>query len=314
MGLIYEYSNTDDFSHRRRPTSTAPATVSTPDGAAEDFDFLGDATTTATADTRATPETPSPAQPTSVTGGLVGQAALVAVIAFFGLLVIAGFVLAFGFLLQNPAVLEAEDPFVAAQSLVEPFEEQIALSYLFTALVYGLALLLGAVFVVYRLGWRWDAVGGVRLLPEKLRYAITIGVAGSLTMIGTALLVGNNLSPSGSRTDTLREALAPTDPLIIGAAVIIALTLLPLGFELFFRGVFYTWMRGRNGVFYAAAITALASGFFNPNPIGFLPNVAVGAAMALVYQRTGSVWGAYFAHSAFNLTTVMLYGFALGGV
>ena len=82
----------------------------------------------------------------------------------------------------------------------------------------------------------------------------------------------------------------------------------PVAEELVFRGVLYRWMRARWGPAIAVLISALC--FSVLHGIGWLiPALAlVGMILALVYERSGSLWPAIMTHGCFNaINTILIY-------
>ncbi len=82
----------------------------------------------------------------------------------------------------------------------------------------------------------------------------------------------------------------------------------PIAEELVFRGVLYRWMRAHWGLPMALLISALC--FSLLHGIGWLvPALAlVGMILALVYERSGSLWPAIMTHGCFNaINTILIY-------
>ncbi|GIW70662.1 MAG: hypothetical protein KatS3mg102_0204 [Planctomycetota bacterium] len=89
--------------------------------------------------------------------------------------------------------------------------------------------------------------------------------------------------------------------LVLVAAI--ACVLAPLAEEVLFRGLLYLPLRARLGR--TGAIVASAALFAAVHPPVDMPAVfALGVALALAYERAGSLWAPIAAHAANNLYTV----------
>lgn len=80
------------------------------------------------------------------------------------------------------------------------------------------------------------------------------------------------------------------------AASIIA----PIVEETFFRGVLYTTLRGRMGVWTASMISSALFAIIHPLPGGFLPIFVLACAFALMREHTGSLLPSMACHSVYN--------------
>lgn len=74
----------------------------------------------------------------------------------------------------------------------------------------------------------------------------------------------------------------------------------PIVEETFFRGVLYTTLRGRMGVWAAAAISSGLFAIIHPLPGGFVPIFVLACAFALMRERTGSLLPSMACHSVYN--------------
>jgi membrane protease YdiL (CAAX protease family) len=80
-----------------------------------------------------------------------------------------------------------------------------------------------------------------------------------------------------------------------------AVILAPVVEEGLFRGVFYQWLRDREGMVAALIVSSLIFGLIHFNLMAFLSLTFFGAAMAWLYERTGNLLGCIVAHALFNL-------------
>lgn len=100
------------------------------------------------------------------------------------------------------------------------------------------------------------------------------------------------------------------------AAILIMCVLAPLTEELLFRGVLFCGLHSRSRVqAYAASMLAFALAHVAASipylpPELWLANLIIylpaGFALAWVYERSGSIWGAIFLHVAINVISLLL--------
>jgi membrane protease YdiL (CAAX protease family) len=91
--------------------------------------------------------------------------------------------------------------------------------------------------------------------------------------------------------------------------------IVPFAEELFFRGLVYGWLRARMPVWPAAILSGLGFGAILSG-LGFgalhgiwwlIPALALlGIMLALIYERSGSIWSAVITHGLFNSFTTLL--------
>ncbi len=173
--------------------------------------------------------------------------------------------------------------------------------------------LIGAIyfFAIYRRGLAWAEIG-LRPLPQgwlvrAAAVALIAFILASLVNLGVQSLMDepppnpqfNLIAPDGFSWRGLLITLA-----FVGAIV-------PFAEELFFRGLIYGWLRRRMSVSYAAAVSGL--GFAVLHGIWWLiPALALlGIVLALIYERSGSIWTAVITHGLFNSFTTVLFYLAL---
>ncbi|MBM3956803.1 MAG: CPBP family intramembrane metalloprotease, partial [Gemmatimonadetes bacterium] len=82
----------------------------------------------------------------------------------------------------------------------------------------------------------------------------------------------------------------------------------PLGEEVFFRGFLLPGIAGRLGAPAAVVISSALFAGFHVDPGAFAPTLLLGAALAWIYLRTGSIWPGVVAHGAQNALALWLAG------
>ncbi|HEX2087437.1 MAG TPA: CPBP family intramembrane glutamic endopeptidase [Solirubrobacteraceae bacterium] len=141
---------------------------------------------------------------------------------------------------------------------------------------------------------------GLRATPFWRSVGITIGLYLAFVM-ATALwwsLVGN---PGDER---LLESLGidrNTVLLVLGALTVCVVA--PLGEEFLFRGFLYPSLRNGLGIAWAAVVTGVIFGLLHglsSAPENLLPLAALGAALCLIYQATGSLYPCIALHAINN--------------
>ncbi len=80
----------------------------------------------------------------------------------------------------------------------------------------------------------------------------------------------------------------------------------PLVEETFFRGVLYTTLRGRMGVWAAVGISSAMFAVVHPLPNGFLPIFVLGSVFALMRERTGSLLPSIVCHCVYNTIQLII--------
>ena len=80
----------------------------------------------------------------------------------------------------------------------------------------------------------------------------------------------------------------------------------PFGEEVLFRGVLYTWLR-RWGWVLAILVSSVVFGVLHGlTPVFLLHATAMGALLALLYEKSGSLWPGVLAHGLHNALLLVL--------
>lgn len=87
--------------------------------------------------------------------------------------------------------------------------------------------------------------------------------------------------------------------------------LAPFAEEILFRGILYGWLRRRMRVRHAALLSAIPFGLLHVEPLHILYATAAGFLLALLFQRSGSLWSAVLAHVAINSIAIVSVYLAL---
>ncbi len=162
------------------------------------------------------------------------------------------------------------------------------------------------VIVLRRRGLAWRDLG---LRPAPLQwYRRTFWV--TLLTFGLALVLSALVQRLvGSPLDNPQEAALAAHNMSAGsflALLLVAAGLGPLAEELLFRGLVYAWFRRHLGVLPSATLSALIFASVHAIPWLIPSFFAIGMVLALLYERSGSLWPAVVAHGSYNAINLVL--------
>jgi membrane protease YdiL (CAAX protease family) len=163
------------------------------------------------------------------------------------------------------------------------------------------------------LGW---ATLGLRPAPRHwLLRAVLVALA-SLPLVAAVNLATQMLAGGPIRNPQL-DIVAPGGFSWRGliGMVVMAGMVAPMVEEILFRGLLYGWLRGRLGVAAAVVLSAFLFALVHGIPM-LMPAIAVqGVLLALLYERSGSLWPAIVMHGTFNaIMTLALYAALAAGL
>ncbi len=168
-------------------------------------------------------------------------------------------------------------------------------------LLPALAPIVAVWIVVVRLrGVAWSELGLRAASRRDLLWGVVLGLL-TVPLAGLVNALVSGLA-GGTFENPQVEALAPTAlsvPAMVGMLVLAA-GVAPVVEEIIFRGVLYGWLRRFLGPAVAIVLSALVFGAVHGIP-QLVPALAVqGAVLALVYERTRSLWPSIVLHGVFN--------------
>jgi len=157
--------------------------------------------------------------------------------------------------------------------------------------------------------WRW------RLLIAAVASGIALVgnfVGQNLTIIGAGLLIGQK---AASDLVTRREIHSPVfrllqefhQPRDVAMLAVLVGVVVPIGEEIFFRGLTYGALRRMLNRHVAVLISAAFFAAAHLEPVEFLPILILGMILAYLYDYTGSLVPGMIAHSVNNLAALMLF-------
>lgn len=108
---------------------------------------------------------------------------------------------------------------------------------------------------------------------------------------------------TGEPVSVPTQEILPDDPgdLERALAGLFVIAAAPIGEEIFFRGLLFSGLRRRFGLWPAGAISGAIFAVFHPPPLLMPLFFAVGVGLAWVYERRGSLLAPIAAHLAFNV-------------
>jgi membrane protease YdiL (CAAX protease family) len=175
---------------------------------------------------------------------------------------------------------------------------------LWFSLVFTVAVLASTGYVLAsRTAMGWGIIGMSR--PEPRWVLIGIATAAALFFVGERL---DSVFRFGIIAHA-RELYATGLTTQIGLIQLFAVwaLVLPIPLEVYFRGVFLNFVRAMMNLEVAIGLSALAYGllFFNPSiPVSVAYGVVHGAALSILYVRSGSLWTAIIANASLGALTV----------
>lgn len=173
------------------------------------------------------------------------------------------------------------------------------------ALVVGHALFL-AILIAYlraRYGASLSDVGFRRPRAGDVAFGILVYLAsipGWWLASAVSRAVAGEL-PVQRSVDLFRDSTALERSILSLAAVVTA----PVAEEFLFRGIVFGALRGTVGLGPAVVFSSILFGLVHSDA-AVLPLVWLGAVLAIVYHRTGSLWVATAVHAAHNAAMLLL--------
>lgn len=172
---------------------------------------------------------------------------------------------------------------------------------------------------IYGVAVRWRGLSWAELglvLPSTAWYGraalVTVASFALVAVINAAVHALTGAPPYNPQL----RFIAPAGFTWSGLAGMVALAGLVAPFveELAFRGLLYRWLRDRFGLWVGAGASALAFSVLHGIPALIPALAALGVVLAVVYERSGSLWPAIIVHAAYNTAvTIGLYvALALG--
>jgi membrane protease YdiL (CAAX protease family) len=168
-------------------------------------------------------------------------------------------------------------------------------------LLAGIALL----FARLRYPGSWAALGFRLPRPGWWALGAAAGLGAAVLAWATSVVVERWTPIPTHPVESLLERATDLPDLLL---VLLAVTVpVAVGEETFFRGYAYRLLRARLGVVAAIGTTALLFALVHGlEPGAWLPVLPIGVVLAVLVERSGSLWPAVTAHGVVNALAVLL--------
>jgi membrane protease YdiL (CAAX protease family) len=97
-----------------------------------------------------------------------------------------------------------------------------------------------------------------------------------------------------------------SNPWLVAAFALMAVTIVPLNEELLFRGALYRFVKGHLGRRGALVVVSFLFALVHGSVLQFLPLLLVGAFLIRTYERTGRIIAPVVFHGCFNALNIVL--------
>ena len=143
---------------------------------------------------------------------------------------------------------------------------------------------------------------GIRWILAGVLAGVVLKVVGDFAVMLEAHLA--RTAPAGNNPLVLHPH-AFGGVLSIGAIVVAATVVAPMGEELFFRGLLFGWLRSRWRWPSAALAAAILFALAHASWALLAPLALVGFGLCWLYERSGSLWPPVLAHATVNAVAVV---------
>lgn len=113
-----------------------------------------------------------------------------------------------------------------------------------------------------------------------------------------------------STQETVKLLQTATDPVVISLMAIAAVLVAPICEEIVFRGYLFPVAKKYAGTWVAAVCSGLVFAAAHGSLAALLPLFIFGIVLAMLYEKTGSIWAPMAVHFCFNGATVALQSLA----
>lgn len=179
----------------------------------------------------------------------------------------------------------------------------ISIAFQFMTAGMVTALVIGRVGLVEWLGLKWSSGWLVLLIAPG-------AVLGMWLFFGGLQVAGfmKWIESFGVEAvqDTVKLLQESNDPVILGLMVVAAVVVAPFCEEIVFRGYLYAASKKFAGPWAAGACSALVFAAAHGSLAALLPLFVFGCVLALIYEKTGSIWAPIAVHFCFNGATVLV--------
>lgn len=196
---------------------------------------------------------------------------------------------------------------VVAVVIFTPHGEKLVarlLPFVVAGIVGQTVILIACIYVLglRRRGLPWSAIGFRPAPVGWCAAAVFAGVALTFLLDAVKSALETPLS------EVVARVVAPEGFSWAGMAamVIVAGIVAPFGEEALFRGVLYGWLRRKWGPVAGTIVSALIFGIAHWNPYWAAFATVMGVVLAVVYEKSGSLWPPILLHMSYNCTGVVV--------
>jgi len=109
-----------------------------------------------------------------------------------------------------------------------------------------------------------------------------------------------------STQETVKLLQTATDPVVISLMAVAAVLVAPVCEEIVFRGYLFPFAKKYTGTWIAAICSGLVFAAAHGSLAALLPLFIFGVVLAMLYEKTGSIWAPMAVHFCFNGATVAI--------
>ena len=196
---------------------------------------------------------------------------------------------------------------VVAVAIFTPHGEKLfarSLPLAVAAIVWQTVILIACIYVLglRRRSLPWSAIG-FRPAP--------VGWCAAAVFAGVTLVFLLDAVASAFETplsEVVTRVVAPEGFSWAGMAAMVAAggVIAPLGEEALYRGVLYGWLRRKWGPLAGTIVSALIFGISHWNPYWAAFATVIGVVLAVVYEKSGSLWPPILLHMSYNCTGIVV--------
>lgn len=183
-------------------------------------------------------------------------------------------------------------------------------SVLLTSMAFQVALAIITLFFVFWrirpvkwLGLKWSSWPWVFLIAPATVVAMWL-VFGAL-QLGGYMQWMESLGVESTQ-ETVKLLQTATDPVVISLMAVAAVLVAPICEEIVFRGYLFPFAKKYTGTWIAAICSGLIFAAAHGSLAALLPLFIFGVVLAMLYEKTGSIWAPMAVHFCFNGATVAI--------
>ena len=179
--------------------------------------------------------------------------------------------------------------------------------YLISIIVQIVAIILALVYFNIKRGVTWREFG---IRGESLTKILKYGMSGGIVILALVVLTGSIMEFIFPREPSLQ----PFAEIVLGAVgyrdlvilLIVGAILVPIGEELYFRGMVYPVLKERWGLAVGMVTSGVFFSLLHFDALRFLPLLLGGVVLAYIYEKSDSLFACILAHGFWNGIMIFL--------